>query len=156
MDTIVGSSHSEHILTINERATGKVWIRKMYNASASEALRQVGRALRPLAGKGLVKTITTDNGVQFSCHQQIARELNIDYYFATPYHSWERGSNENLNGLIRQYIPKKTSFKHITMSDLEEIESKLNSRPRKRFKFSTPDQMFNLLTGEIPKVAFNI
>lgn len=128
----------------------------MYNASAAEALRQAVKCLKPLADKELVKTITTDNGIQFAYHQQIAKELNIDYFFATPYHSWERGSNENLNGLIRQYIPKRTSFKQITISDLEEIESKLNNRPRKRFKFSTPNEMFNLLTSEIPKVAFTI
>lgn len=87
MDTIIGASHSEHILTINERTSGKVWIRKMYNASAVEALRQAVKCLKPLADKELVKTITTDNGIQFAYHQQIAKELNIDYFFATPYHS---------------------------------------------------------------------
>ncbi|PKP38475.1 MAG: IS30 family transposase [Bacteroidetes bacterium HGW-Bacteroidetes-14] len=156
MDTIIGASHSEHILTINDRATGIVRIRKMLNASAAEALRQAVKALKPMSDNGLVKTITSDNGIQFAYHQEIAKELNADFFFATPYHSWERGSNENTNGLIRQYIPKGTSFKNITIADLEEIEAKLNNRPRKRYKFSTPNEMFNYLTGKNQKVAFTI
>lgn len=156
MDTIIGSSHSEHILTINERSTGMAWIRKMANASAKEALKQAVIALKPLADYGLVKTITSDNGAQFAYHQLIAKELKADFYFATPYHSWERGSNENLNGLIRQYIPKRAPFKNISTNDLSEIEDRLNNRPRKRYNFSTPYELFNCLTGKNQKVAFNI
>jgi len=93
-------------------------------------------------------TITADNGKEFANHKNIASELNINFYFATPYHSWERGANENLNGLIRQYVPKQTDFSTINDDFIFEIQEKLNSRPRKRFNFETPTQMFN------KKVAF--
>lgn len=150
MDTIVGASHSEHILTINERVTGKVWIRKLSGATAMETAKQAINALKELSVKGLVKTITSDNGIQFAKHKLIAECLNTAFYFATPYHSWERGSNENLNGLIRQYIPRGTSFKKLTQTDIHEIEDRLNNRPRKRLKFSTPNELFNLLTTKEP------
>ncbi len=85
-----------------------------------------------------LNTITADNGKEFAGHKEVAEFLNIDYYFARPYHSWERGSNENLNGLIRQYFKKGSSFVNITDQRIKEIEFKLNSHPRKRFNFETP------------------
>ena len=85
-----------------------------------------------------IHTITSDNGKEFASHKEVAEELEIDYYFAHPYHPWERGSNENLNGLIRQYIPKKLSFETITDDYLKSIETKLNNRPRKRYDYETP------------------
>ncbi|MBN1988761.1 MAG: IS30 family transposase [Bacteroidales bacterium] len=103
-------------------------------------------ALRPW--KSSLMTITADNGKEFADHQTIAKELNVDFYFAKPYHSWERGSNENLNGLIRQYIPKKTDFSNITEEYVQFVEEQLNSRPRKGFNFETPNYMLN------QKVAF--
>ena len=93
-------------------------------------------------------TITFDNGKEFAMHQDIATALEIDFYFANPYSPWERGANENLNGLIRQYIPKSTSFEEISNERIIEIQKKLNNRPRKRFNFETPNYMFN------QKVAF--
>ncbi|SFF44300.1 IS30 family transposase, partial [Flavobacterium xueshanense] len=89
-----------------------------------------------------------DNGKEFAMHQDIATALEIDFYFANPYSPWERGANENLNGLIRQYIPKSTSFEEISNERIIEIQEKLNNRPRKRFNFETPNYMFN------QKVAF--
>jgi IS30 family transposase len=88
-------------------------------------------------------TLTSDNGKEFAMHQEIAIALEIDFYFANPYNPWERGANENLNGLIRQYIPKSTSFEEITIERIIEIQEKLNNRPRKRFNFETPNYMFN-------------
>lgn len=98
--------------------------------------------------KSHLLTITSDNGKEFAIHQEIAKALEIDFYFVNPQSPWERGANENLNELIRQYIPKSTSFKEITSVRIIKIQEKLNNRPRKRFKFETPNNMFR------QKVAF--
>lgn len=76
-------------------------------------------------------------------HQEISKELEIDFYFANPYSPWERGANENLNGLLRQYMPKSSSFEDLTNEKLYEIQGKINNRPRKRFNFKSPNYMFN-------------
>jgi len=85
--------------------------------------------------KPYLHTITADNGKEFAGHQNVAESLSIDYFFAHPYHSWERGSNENLNGLIRQYFTKGTGFTNITEQRIKEVETKLNNRPRKRYQY---------------------
>lgn len=146
VDTIVGKDRKGAILTINDRATGVLWMKKLNGRCASELAEACISALRPW--KSSLMTITADNGKEFADHQTIAKELNVDFFFAKPYHSWERGSNENLNGLIRQYIPKKTDFSNITEEYVQFVEEQLNSRPRKRFNFETPNYMLN------QKVAF--
>ena len=88
-------------------------------------------------------TITADNGKEFAKHQEIAEKLEISFYFFTPCHSWERGANENTNGLIRQYIPKGTDFSGITDEFVSWVENKLNNRPRKRLGNLTPNEKFN-------------
>ena len=88
-------------------------------------------------------TITADNGKEFAKHQEIVKELQISFYFSKPYHSWERGANENTNGLIRQYIPKGTDFSEITDEFVSWVENKLNNRPRKRLGYLTPNEKFN-------------
>jgi len=93
--------------------------------------------------KGIVRTITGDNGAEFASFKEIENSLNIDFYFAEPYKSWQRGSNENLNRLIRQYFPKGTDFDNISEQNIMFVQNQLNQRPRKRFGFRTPDQMFN-------------
>lgn len=93
--------------------------------------------------KDFIHTITADNGKEFSFHEKIRDELKINFYFATPYHSWERGANENYNGLIRQYFPKKTDFAAVTDEQVQWVENKLNNRPRKRHDFLTPIQLIN-------------
>jgi len=98
-------------------------------------------ALQPI--KDLIHTITADNGKEFAKHQEIAKELEISFYFCKPYHSWERGANENTNGLIRQYIPKGTNFSGITDEFVSWVENKLNNRPRKRLGYLTPNEKFN-------------
>ena len=90
------------------------------------------------AHPGLFKTITADNGTEFHGYRQIEQLTGVQIYFATPYHSWERGTNENTNGLIRQYLPKRTSMKPITQRRCNEIANTLNNRPRKRHGFLTP------------------
>ena len=147
VDTIVGAKHSQHILSLNDRATGKYWLRKLDKPNADAAGKAIIGILEGLAGQGIVKTITSDNGTQFACHEVVSEELGIDFYFAHPYHSWERGSNENTNGLARQYIPKGTDFDEITDEFLEQVEVILNSRPRRRYGYKTPDEMFGHLTG---------
>ena len=87
-------------------------------------------------------TITSDNGLEFTNHKSIANTLDCDYYFCHPYSSWERGLNEYTNGLIRQYIPKGTSFKNITQEYIQMIEDKLNNRPRKALNWLTPNEAF--------------
>jgi IS30 family transposase len=101
-----------------------------------------------------VKTlILTCTKIPAIYHETISKALGITFYFAHPYHSWERGSNENLNGLIRQYIPKKTDFSTLTDEFVAMVQNKLNNRPRKRHGFKTPNQVFNeLLINQ--KVAF--
>lgn len=151
IDTIIGKDHKGAIVTINDRASGMVKLAKVESKDADIVANKTIEALNDW--KPYLKTITSDNGKEFAFHQKISQELKVDFYFAKPYHSWQRGSNENLNGLIRQYIPKKTNFEDITDEDLRFIETQLNNRPRKRFNFETPLTIFNKIV-EIDKVAF--
>lgn len=151
IDTIVGANHKQHILTINERVTGRVWMRRLAVPTAAMAATMAINVLKPMADAGLTKTITADNGLQFARHETVTEALGIRFYFAKPYHSWERGSNENTNGLIRQYIPKGTDFDTLTQDDILAIQEKINNRPRKRLAFSTPNDIFVKLTRLDPK-----
>ena len=93
--------------------------------------------------KSHVLTITVDNGKEFAMHKTIAQQLEADVYFAHPYSSWERGLNEQINGLIRQYFPKKSSFKNISKNDTVLVEDRLNNRPPKKLKFQKPFDIFS-------------
>jgi IS30 family transposase len=146
IDAIIGKNHKGAIVTINERATGILRMKKI-KAKESELVKEATIELLENWTPYLI-TITSDNGKEFAMHQKIATALEVDFYFANPYSSWECGANENLNGLIRQYIPKSTSFEEITIERIIEIQEKLNNRPRKRFNFETPNYMFK------QKVAF--
>lgn len=97
--------------------------------------------------KGL-HTMTADNGTEFSRHQQIARALKIDIFFARPYHSWERGANENTNGLVRQYFLKGSDFTKITDKDINMVQDRINNRPRKRLNYKTPVEFIRQKYGE--------
>ena len=92
--------------------------------------------------KAVIKTITSDNGKEFAYHKQVSQLLDTDFYFANPYHSWERGLNEHTNGLIRQYLPKKTDFTQVSKEDVITIQEKLNHRPRKVLNYRTPYEVF--------------
>jgi len=151
IDTIIGQNHKGAILTINDRVTSLVWIRKLQGKEAEPVVQKTIEALLPV--KELIHTITADNGKEFAFHQSISQVLNVDIYFAKPYHSWERGANENTNGLIRQYFPKGTSFDSITDKDIEYVQNQLNNRPRKKLGFLTPIE-FYLTTFTNQKVAF--
>jgi IS30 family transposase len=89
-----------------------------------------------------VFSITGDNGSEFAYHEQISNELNTEFYFAHPYSSWERGLNENTNGLVRQYLKKRSSFLSVTGNHLIDIMNKLNSRPRKTLGYKSPNELF--------------
>lgn len=150
IDTIIGKDHKGAILTINDRATGYLKMRKLDSKEAQS----VEKASLELVAdwKPFLHTITADNGKEFAHHQAISQALDVDFYFANPYHSWERGSNENLNGLIRQYIPKKTDFSELSDEFIQEIEDKINQRPRKRFDYESPQEKLRNLLAQ--KVAF--
>ena len=107
---------------------------------AKTLTRAVIEQLKPI--RTLLHTATTDNGKEFAGHKDFATALGIDVYFAHPYHSWERGANENMNGLIRQYLPKGSSFEDLTDEDISSIQNRLNNRPRKKLGFLTPIEYF--------------
>jgi len=151
IDTIIGKNHQGAILTVNDRASGLLKMKKLEGKSAQQLAMATIELLEDM--KPFLNTITADNGREFAAHQTISKALEIDFYFARPYHSWERGANENLNGLIRQYIPKQTDFSTITDEYIKFVENELNNRPRKRHDFQTPNQIFNQLTNH-QKVAF--
>lgn len=140
IDLVIAKDHKGALLTANDRATGVAKIKKITSKEAQIVKDAVIELL--LEFKPILQTITSDNGKEFSQHQEIAKELDIGYYFARPYHSWERGANENMNGLIRQYFPKGMSFENITNEQVQYVENKLNNRPRKRFGFKTPNQVY--------------
>jgi IS30 family transposase len=151
IDTVIGKNHQGALLTINDRVTSLVWIRLLESKHAEPLTESAIKALIPL--KEELKTITSDNGKEFAKHQEIAKALDIKFYFAKPYHSWERGANENTNGLIRQYFPKGTSFENITHQQVEYVQNKLNNRPRKKLGFLSPNEFYRK-TFSNNKVAF--
>jgi IS30 family transposase len=152
IDLVIGKDHKGALLTINDRASGVLFMDKV---ESKEALLIQQKTIELLQDwKPLIKTITSDNGKEFANHQSIAEVLEIDYYFAKPYHSWERGANENLNGLIRQYFPKKSNFENITKQEIETVINTLNNRPRKRFGYKTPNEIFAQKLNELDPVAF--
>lgn len=142
-DTIVGKDHKGAIVTLNDRASGMLKMKKTATREANE----VGHAINEMLDEWLpfINTITSDNGKEFAEHKRIAEKCQIDFYFANPYSPWERGANENLNGLIRQYFPKKTDFSTITDEQIKWVEKKLNNRPRKRYNFETPLEVMDKL-----------
>ncbi len=139
VDTIVGARHKGGILCAVERKSKLVRLRKLATKSAVEMKDNTIELLAPLAAK--VHTITVDNGKEFCEHELIAAGLQARIYFAHPYASWERGLNENTNGLVRQYFPKKYEFSRISDSDLQKVEDLLNNRPRKTLGYRTPNEV---------------
>jgi IS30 family transposase len=139
-DTIIGQNHQQAIVSVVERKS-KLTLLKRVTHRTSEAVEQaLEEFLKPLQKR--CHTITSDNGKEFANHQAIASNLQADFYFAHPYASWERGLNENTNGLVRQYFPKKSSFSKITERDVQQVMERLNNRPRKTLGYKTPNQVF--------------
>lgn len=136
IDTMIGKNHKGAIMTTNDRCTHIVLIRRLEGKEAVPLAEAAVEALSPY--KQMLHTITADNGKEFARHKEIAEKLGVQFYFARPNHSWERGANENTNGLIRQYIPKGTDFSTLTDEFIAEVEWKLNNRPRKSLGYLTP------------------
>lgn len=144
-DTVVGAGHKGGLLTLVERKTKLAKIVLLPRATAIATQKAAVRRLKPIGN--FVHTITFDNGKEFAAHQGIALALNAKIFFATPYHAWERGLNENTNGLIRDFFPKGTDFSTITPAEVAKVERLLNSRPRKTLGFRSPQEVFNSITN---------
>jgi IS30 family transposase len=136
MDTIVSPLDRHCVVSLVERVTGCLLIGKLRARSVAAMNRRVIQLIS--SHRHLFKTITVDNGTEFHGYREIEEATGTTFYFATPYHSWERGTNENTNGLIRQYIKKRSSMKHLTQARCIEIALRLNNRPRKRHAFRSP------------------
>ncbi len=139
-DLVVGLKHRGFLVTLLDRKSRHLSLGWVKNKTAQSVSDEIIRLLQPHALK--IKTITYDNGKEFSLHFLVNEALQCDSYFAQPYHSWERGANENCNGLIRQYLPKKMDFSNLTRERLKEIENKINRRPRKCLDYQTPEDVF--------------
>jgi transposase, IS30 family len=139
-DTVESKNHKPGINTLVERKTGLVLITKLKARTSNSTADAIKQRLNGLPAL----TITADNGVENQNWEDIESELGTQWYFANPYHSWERGTNENTNGLIREYFPKKTDFTIISEEDLAIVEYKLNTRPRKRLNYLTPLEAFSV------------
>lgn len=140
-DTIVGTRGTGSLVTHVDRKSGYTLIDHVAQATAA-AIREKATQRFEKLPKQKKYTITYDNGIEFSEHEIIERDTKTEIYFAYPYHSWERGTNENTNGLIRQFFPKRTSFEDITEHDTKRVERLLNTRPRKRLAYLTPVEVF--------------
>ena len=140
IDLIIGKNNKGAILTIVDRKTRYLWMEKLSGKNAKEVAEKLTKALIPY--KNMIHTITADNGKEFSEHQYVAKKLDIDFYFAHPYSSWERGLNENTNKLIRQYFPKTMHLTTVTDEEIKLVTRKLNERPREKLNFLSPSEAF--------------
>lgn len=141
-DSMISRKSTVALNTIVERKTGLVFITKIENGTAEATRNAVTNRLGALKPE-LRETITSDNGSENAMYDSVMTELGILWYFAHPYHSWERGTNENTNGLIRWYFPKGTDFATIPDETIKAVEDALNNRPRKRLGWKTPLEAFN-------------
>jgi IS30 family transposase len=140
-DTLVGKGRRSALVTLVERKSGYTRIGRADDLTAPSTARVTRRRLQNLP-VGWRRSITFDNGKEFADHHQIARQLGVDIYFALPYRSWQRGTNENTNGLLRQFFPKGTDFSQISHRVVARAEDQLNERPRKRLGYQTPAEVF--------------
>ena len=140
VDTIIGQNHKGALVTAVERKFKFTCISHVRNKEAHVVAKALIDMLKPY--KKFVHTITSDNGKEFAKHQKIAKALNAQFYFAHPYCAWERGLNENTNGLIRQYFPKKSNLTSVNKEHIIDVQNDLNNRPRKSLDFLTPAELF--------------
>lgn len=137
-DTIIGQGQQQAIVSLVDRKSKYTLLHKVERRTAKQVTAAIVTQMAPLGE--LAKTVTFDNGLEFAGHEVVAKCITADIYFARPYHSWERGLNENTNGLVRQYFPKKSSFTGISHDDLQAVAKKLNHRPRKSLDYRTPHE----------------
>jgi IS30 family transposase len=141
-DTIIGSHDGGAVIaSMVERKSRYTVLAKAKNKTTAAVIDSINARMLPIAD--LTHTITLDNGKEFSSHEKMANTLGAKVYFAKPYHSWERGLNENTNGLVRQYFPKRIPFDSMTNNDLQRVARKLNNRPRKCLGYKTPFEVFS-------------
>jgi transposase, IS30 family len=140
LDTIIGRHHRQATISLVVRKSKNTLLAKVKRNTAEAVARAITGSLAPHTEK--VHTLTADNGREFARHQVIGKRLDARFYFAPPYHSWERGLKENTNGLVRQYFPKKSDFSKVGAADLRRVMQWLNHRPRKTLNFRTPHQVF--------------
>jgi IS30 family transposase len=136
----VGKGHQQAIVSLVERVSRYTLLQKVVRKTASAVAGAMIEQLRPLSEQ--VQTVTVDNGKEFAAHQSVAEAVSAQTYFAHPYSSWERGLNENTNGLVRQYCPKKSDFAPLSRHDIQKIADQLNHRPRKVLDYRTPHEVF--------------
>lgn len=140
IDTVMGRGSTDCIVTLVERKTGFSAIGKLKDCSTASLNKKTKMLIR--RDTEAFKTITADNGTEFHQYQKIENSSDVKFYFANPHRSWERGSNENMNGLIRQYLPKGKSMENLSQADCDLIANKLNTRPRKRLGYKTPEEYY--------------
>ena len=148
IDLVIGAKHRGALLTLVERRSRYTLLGKVRSKQADEVAAQAIALLQPHQDHTF--TVTADNGKEFAAHQTIAQAVGAAVYFAHPYHSWERGLNENTNGLIRQYAPKGESLEHLTQQEVDYIRNQLHHRPRKCLDFQTPHEVLCQETGYNP------
>lgn len=141
VDTVFGKKQIQALVTLTERKSRFTLLGKVSQHGAQAVQDQIQRLLLPVKDK--VHTLTSDHGREFANHEQIAELLQLKYYFAHPYAAWERGTNENTNGLLRQYFPKKYDLAQVSDKELEHAMQRLNFRPRKSLRFKTPFEVFH-------------
>jgi IS30 family transposase len=137
----MGKGEKDCIVTLVERKSGFTLIGKLADRTVAALNLRAAQLIRRHAAA--FKTITADNGTEFHGYKHLEKETGVTFCFATPHHSWERGTNENTNGLIRQYLPKGMSMAHISQWDCNKIARHLNARPRKRLAYRTPEETFH-------------
>ncbi len=140
LDTIVGENHKQAILSVVERVSKFTLLKKLSSKTSQLTQLALVDALKPYVD--VVHTLTSDNGSEFARHEEVSKQLNADFYFAHPYSSWERGLNENTNGLVRQYIKKGSKLTDVDDEMLGILCDKLNNRPRKTLGYKTPTEVF--------------
>jgi len=140
-DTVHGRGRRGAVLSLVERRSRFTRMAKLPRATAQAVRDGACRRLRPIADR--VDSLTADNGMEFAAHRRIAADLKADFYFADPYAAWQRGTNENTNGLIRQYLPKTRDLTTVTGPEIRKIENRLNHRPRKCLGYLTPHEVFH-------------
>lgn len=145
-DTIVGARHSGAVLTLVERKSGYLLTAKSCDRQSRRMARKIEAKLKPLPA-ALRRTATFDNGKEFAAHERLTARLALNVYFAEPYCSWQRGTNENTNGLLRQFLPKGTDLQDVSWQELERYTHLINDRPRKRLDYRTPAEVFEPLVA---------
>ena len=144
-DTIIGKERTQRILTHVERKTGYLIADKLDVVSSEIVGQKIIEKFKKIP-KQKRKSITYDNGTEFADHKTIEEKTKVTIYFANPYHSWERGTSENTNGLIRQFFPKRSLFAKVTQKDVERVTKLINRRPRKRLNYLTPFETFHCVS----------